>query len=105
MVNMKNALENITTGTLKDVIDRIQQEQLKLTSNNALKLLVCCCTVCSKNGCKIPVKDVCLLVTLCSSKITELNEVQLTNYLQSIYHILKYLIVKVSFRQDSCTTK
>lgn len=93
---MKTALEQISCGILKDVINRINENQLELTTNNAIKLLISCCTVCSKRQQEIPVKDVCFLVNVCSSRIEKPDEIQLTNYLQSTYHILRYLLTKVS---------
>lgn len=93
---MKSALEEISAGVLKNVIKRIYEKQLELNTNSALKLLICCCTVCDKNEHEIAVRDLCSLIDICSTHIKELSDAELTNYLQCLYHILKYLIEKVS---------
>lgn len=89
---MKNALQEVSAGTFKTVLKRIQEKQLVLNANNALKLIVSCCTVCSKKNCEISVKDLCSLFCICCSQIQEPNETQLISYLQSLYYILKYLL-------------
>lgn len=91
---MKTALEQILAGRLQTVIDRIQRKQLDLNTNSAIKLLIACCTVCSKDEHEICIQDLCDLVEICSLVIGEINETQLVSYLQSIYHFLKYLLKK-----------
>lgn len=99
---MKTALEDISVGSFTTVIKRIQQNQLELNANSALKLLICCSTVCNKNQHNIAIEDVCLLVRMCSSRIDGLIETRLTEYLQSVFHILKYLLKKVSCVSVKC---
>lgn len=94
---MKTALQAITAGKFKLVIERIQKKEIELNTNNAMKLLINCCTVCNKKQHNIPTRDMCVLVNNCCSQINELNETQVTFYLQSVYHILKYLLEKVSY--------
>lgn len=93
---MKCALQDISAGHLDNVLKRIQDKQLELNANSALKLVICCCTVCSKNEHQIPIRSLCTLIEICSTHIKQPNETELTNYLQSLYYILKYLLEKVN---------
>lgn len=92
---MKTALEDISRGNFKGALKRIEAKELELNSRNSLKLVISCCAVCNKNECKTLVEDISSLLRVCAANIEELDESLLKNYLQSIFHIMKYLVEKV----------
>lgn len=94
---MKNILLEISKGNFKSVLKRILENDVNLNSNNALKVIVSCCTVCTKQECPIDDETLSKLLIICAKQITDMSEAScLNNYLQAICFITKYLLEKVS---------
>lgn len=93
---MRNLLQESNKGNFRGAINYLLQKNVEVNNNNALNLIISCCTVCTKNECQIDDEALCELLQMCIGNIKELSEAHIDVYLRSMYYIIKYLLDKVS---------
>ncbi|XP_018327793.1 uncharacterized protein LOC108738732 [Agrilus planipennis] len=91
----KEVLLAISNNDLKNTLTILNlKDTLCCSDDFCVKILICCCSLCTNNGKEKSVDSEMLLkiVQYCLQNICYLNENQWDKYYRSVYHIVKFLL-------------